>query len=106
MITIANILTVIDFVSPSLVFKRLPKNQYEQDRSSQNKRSDRSDRSDRNTNPNQEYPPNCYRCEFKPETKQEYDDHCSNKHRGYSGYPNNASMEKYDLKHQGMDWEK
>ncbi len=52
-----------------------------------------------------EYPPECYRCEFKPENKDEYDNHCCKEHPGKSGYPNKASIEAYNLEPQAMDWE-
>jgi hypothetical protein len=65
--------------------------------------SDTSDTSDRNEK--QEYPPICYRCDFKPESKQQYEDHCSIKHRGVSGYPGPTDIEYYSLKPQGMPWE-
>ena len=54
---------------------------------------------------NQEFPPKCYRCDFIPANKKGYDAHCGNKHPNLSGYPNNASIEAYGLKPQGMSWE-
>jgi replicative DNA helicase Mcm len=52
-----------------------------------------------------DFPPKCYRCEFLPENKQEYDKHCFQKHRGFSGYPNLPSLEANGLEPQGMWWE-
>lgn len=52
-----------------------------------------------------DYPSNCYRCDFTPTSKEEYGNHCFEQHRGYSGYPNLASIEAYGLKPQGYDWE-
>jgi len=52
-----------------------------------------------------DFPLKCYRCDFQPESKQEYENHCWRKHRGYAGFPNKASLEKYNLKAQKMPWE-
>ena len=53
-----------------------------------------------------DFPSKCYRCQFTPDNKQQYDDHCSLKHRGFSGYPNKTGLEAFGLKPQNMDWEK
>jgi hypothetical protein len=53
-----------------------------------------------------DFPTKCYSCDFTPSNKQQYDDHCSLKHRGFSGSPNKAGLEAYGLKSQGKDWEK
>lgn len=52
-----------------------------------------------------DYPPHCYRCEFVPNSKQEYENHCSIKHPNKSGYPNLAGIEADHLEPQDMDWE-
>ena len=49
--------------------------------------------------------PKCYRCDFKPEFKKEYDFHCHQNPPRLSGYPNSASIRDYRLKAQGMLWE-
>jgi hypothetical protein len=72
------------------------------DESSKDLGSPRSPRSPINE---KDYPPKCYRCDFKPGSKIEYNDHCSKNHPNLSGYPNMASLEKYGLEPQGMDWE-
>lgn len=52
-----------------------------------------------------QYPHHCYRCDFEPVNKQEYESHCFEHHKGFSGYPNMASIVAYGLEPQGMDWE-
>jgi hypothetical protein len=52
-----------------------------------------------------DYPTRCYRCNFRPDNKQQYDNHCFDYHRGFSGYPNRASIEAYRLEPQGFEWE-
>jgi hypothetical protein len=52
-----------------------------------------------------DYPPKCYRCDFSPDNKKQYEDHCFQRHSGYSAYPNKASIQSYGLELQGMDWE-
>jgi len=65
-----------------------------------------SGQSDGSANTHQvQYPPKCYRCDFKPDSKQAYDQHCHNKHPGKAGYPNTASIEADGLEFQAMEWE-
>jgi len=52
-----------------------------------------------------DFPLKCYRCDFQPVSKSDYNQHCWEKHRGKAGYPNKASIKKYSLQPQGMDWE-
>jgi hypothetical protein len=53
-----------------------------------------------------EYPAKCYRCDFSPDNKKQYEDHCFQRHSGYSAYPNKASIKSFGLEPQGMDWER
>jgi hypothetical protein len=55
---------------------------------------------------NSEYPPKCCRCEYQPSNKQGYDSHCQHEHANLPAYPNKPSIDAYDLKSQGMSWEK
>ena len=47
----------------------------------------------------------CYRCDFKPQSKKEYDFDFHQNHPRLCGYPNSASIKHYRLKAQGMLWE-
>ena len=57
------------------------------------------------SSPSNEIPEKCYYCDFKPTNESEYHKHGNQKHFNKSLYPNKATLEKYDLKPQGMEWE-
>lgn len=50
-------------------------------------------------------PPNCYYCDFNPETKKEYESHIVKKHAGKLAYPGPADMKASSIEPQGMKWE-
>ena len=52
-----------------------------------------------------DFPAKCYRCEFEPLTKKQYNEHCIQEHKGLAGYPNRASIRKFKLECQGCWWE-
>jgi hypothetical protein len=55
--------------------------------------------------PPSDYPPNCYYCEYKPDSKDHYEQHIVLKHNHRIAYPNKAEIEKRGLKPQGKEWE-
>ncbi|HXV89465.1 MAG TPA: hypothetical protein VD710_10310 [Nitrososphaeraceae archaeon] len=67
--------------------------------------TDASNASRESSDINREYPPKCYRCDFKPNNKQGYDNHCQREHPNLAAYPNKPSIDAYRLKPEGMPWE-
>ncbi len=53
-----------------------------------------------------DYPSICYYCDYKPDSKGDYESHIVLKHDHCIAYPNKAELEKRGLKRQGKDWEK
>jgi hypothetical protein len=56
--------------------------------------------------PCSDYPPICYYCDYKPDSKYNYEAHVIMRHGHSSAYPNKAEIEKLGLKPQGKNWEK
>jgi len=56
--------------------------------------------------PTPDYPTICYYCEYKPDSREHYEQHVVLKHDHCLAYPNKADIEKRGLKSQGKDWEK
>jgi hypothetical protein len=52
-----------------------------------------------------DYPPICYYCDYKPDSKYDYEAHVIMRHGHSSAYPNKAEIEKLRLKPQGKSWE-
>jgi hypothetical protein len=57
------------------------------------------------SSPSGEIPERCYYCDYKPTNELEYRRHGNQKHFNKPLYPNKATLEKYNLKLQGMEWE-
>ncbi len=57
------------------------------------------------SSPSSEVPEKCYYCDFKPPNESEYHKHGNQKHMNKAMYPNRATIEKYNLKPQGKQWE-
>jgi hypothetical protein len=53
-----------------------------------------------------DYPPICYYCDYKPDSKSDYEGHVVLGHGHSLAYPNKAEIEKRGLKPQGKDWER
>jgi hypothetical protein len=51
------------------------------------------------------YPPICYYCDYKPDSKDDYEGHVVLGHGHSIAYPNKAEIEKWGLKPQDKDWE-
>jgi hypothetical protein len=47
----------------------------------------------------------CYRCDFKINSKEAYEQHCVHRHPGKPSFPNTASIIKDGLTRQGKSWE-
>ena len=73
----------------------------------QNQNSDGSDGSDGILH-NINYPPKCYYCDeyFDSVGQEVYENHVITKHRSKPCYPAEADFEFYNIKPQGMHWEK
>jgi hypothetical protein len=52
-----------------------------------------------------DYPTNCYYCDYKPDSKDHYERHVILRHNHCVAYPNKAEIEKRGLKAQGKSWE-
>jgi hypothetical protein len=48
----------------------------------------------------------CYYCDYKPDSKSDYERHVIMIHGHSSAYPNKAEIEKLGLEAQGKDWER
>src|SRR5215207_1706926 len=57
------------------------------------------------SSPSSDVPEKCYYCDFKPPNESEYHKHGNQKHMNKAMYPNRATIEKYNLKPQGKQWE-
>jgi hypothetical protein len=55
--------------------------------------------------PSSEIPEKRYYCDLKPTNESEHHKHGNQKHFNKSLYPNRATIEKFNLKPQGMEWE-
>jgi hypothetical protein len=53
-----------------------------------------------------DYPSICYYCDYKPNSKDDYEAHIVLGHSHSPAYPNKAEIEKRWLKAQGKDWER
>ena len=77
----------------------------------QNSMSDDKDDTDGILHTLQESEPNkipcysCYYCDYKPDSKSDYERHVIMRHGHSSAYPNKAEIEKMGLKAQGKSWE-
>jgi hypothetical protein len=56
--------------------------------------------------PTPDYPPICYYCDYKPDSREHYERHVILGHDHCLAYPNKAEIEKRGLKPQGKEWER
>jgi hypothetical protein len=77
----------------------------EQNRAQNNTPNDTNDTLHTLHGPYSDYPPICYYCDYKADSKDDYEAHVIMRHGHSPAYPNKAEIEKMGLKAQEKSWE-